>query len=326
MACLGEARTQARENGPGHVDEESLFVLTDCQFEYRGSRYQVDLSRPLDISLPVRFDDKQFSAFGAEPASCRPYQAGSTILSVSEGAGVNCPVFHFSAHLHGTHTECLGHITEEAHILQDCAPHLGPVLASVVSVMPAKASETAESYRPFTAPDDLLITRESLQREVGSDCPEALIIRTFPNDESKKTRDYSQQLPPYLSNQATEFLNQLQVQMLLIDTPSVDRLEDQGVLSNHHLFWGLPEGSSLTNLPSARTNLRSARTNLPSARTDLPSARTNLPSARTARTITEFVFVPNEVPDGLYLLIPNVSNIRSDAAPSRPTLYEVSPI
>jgi hypothetical protein len=77
------------------------------------------------------------------------------------------------------------------------------------------------------------------------------------------------------------------VQHLLIDLPSVDREEDGGALAAHHLFWNVP----------AAPNFQ--------------------------KTITELIYVPNEISDGDYILNLQVSNFANDAAPSRPMLFDL---
>jgi hypothetical protein len=42
---------------------------------------------------------------------------------------------------------------------------------------------------------------------------------------------------------------------------------------------------------------------------------------RYSATITELIYVPDGVEDGLYLLNLQVPNLRTDAVPSRPVLY-----
>jgi len=78
----------------------------------------------------------------------------------------------------------------------------------------------------------------------------------------------------------------LGVKHLLVDIPSVDKEIDGGTLAFHHAFWNVPE-QPITN-----------------------------------RTITELIYVPNEVEDGHYILELQVSNFDNDAAPSRPLLYK----
>lgn len=255
--------------------------------------YLLDLSSGIDISLPVRFDGLSFRAFGAAPASAEPYEAGEQALAVERGAGCNCPVFRFSAHLHGTHTECVGHITREPYLVQKLAASSAWQSALLVSVVP-RPIDGRESYQPELNKEDRLITREALESCIGKVRPEALVIRTLPNDSSKLLRDYEEKMPPFFSNQAMEYISELGVQSLLVDLPSVDRLHDEGMLSNHHIFWGVEQGSHQVSEPSRKT-------------------------------ITELIYVPDDLKDGLYALHLSVSNILSDAAPSRPILYRLEP-
>ena len=43
--------------------------------------------------------------------------------------------------------------------------------------------------------------------------------------------------PAFFSIDAMEFLVNIGVKHLLVDTPSVDRLLDEGHLSSHNIFW-----------------------------------------------------------------------------------------
>ena len=271
--------------------------LTDrVILELADRRIAIDLGQAQDISIPVQFQGESFRAFGADPATSSPYRVGSFQMSVDKGAGCNCHLFSFSAHLHGTHTECVGHISTQEYILQDLVNPRPFTLALVISLDPKPGNQCSESYQPAIQDEDLVLTQESLQdvlQALGSPKDfDALIVRTLPNDPKKKTRDYSSVPPPYFSNEAMSYIKQLGVRHLLVDTPSVDRLKDDGLLSNHHLFWCVEHGSNDVPIPSDKS-------------------------------ITEFVFVPSEWQDGLCLLSLNISNIRSDAAPSRPTLYRM---
>ena len=132
---------------------------------------------------------------------------------------------------------------------------------------------------------DWVINEESL---LGMDLKvEALIIRTKPNDHSKVQRQYSGTNFPYLTIGAMQRIVDAGVQHLLIDLPSVDREEDGGALAAHHLFWNVPSNPNFQ------------------------------------KTITEFIYVPNEIMDGRYILNLQVSNFANDAAPSRPMLFDL---
>jgi len=256
---------------------------------------RIDLSRPIDISIPVVFEGQQFRAFGASPAHSQPYRSGDVVLSTDKGAGCNCPVFHFSAHLHGTHTECVGHISQQNYIVQDLCEPPCFISAVLVSLTPVAGSECRESYQPSIAASDSVLTRQDLVESLEPfQRPfDALVVRTLPNPPNKRYRNYDSFPSSYFSNEAMVYIRDLGVKFLLVDTVSVDRSEDEGRLSNHHIFWEVEQGSHDVQKPSQRT-------------------------------ITEFIYVPAEIQDGEYVLTMNIANIRSDAAPSRPVLYEVN--
>ena len=134
---------------------------------------------------------------------------------------------------------------------------------------------------------DFVITGAQLSKLVGSARPEAIVIRTLGNGTGKLTMNYSNTNPPYLLRDAIEFLNRLGVEHLLIDMPSIDREVDGGRLEAHHAFWDYPG------------------------------------ETRLEKTITEFIYVPNEVPDGTYLLNLQIAPFENDASPSKPVLYKV---
>jgi arylformamidase len=82
------------------------------------------------------------------------------------------------------------------------------------------------------------------------------------------------------------------VRHLLTDLPSVDRLLDEGRLTGHRVFFGMPPGSV--------------------AATDV---------GRPEATITEMIYAPDTLPDGLYALSLQLACWVADAAPSRPVLF-----
>lgn len=255
-----------------------------------GRDYAVRMDRAHDIAIPVRFDDVQLSAFGAPPARMAAYEAGSFVGAVARGGSCNCETYTITPHCNGTHTEGVGHITSDRRAIRDSAPE-GFLPATLVSVMPGAATE---DYEPAPQDGDRMITRAALAATlagVDADFCAAMVIRTLPNGLDKKTRDYGLAMPPYLSHDAMRLLVEMDVKHLLVDMPSVDRLDDGGRLGNHRIFWGVAPGD----------------------RNPPPSEK----------TITELVYVPDTVRDGHYLLNLQVAAFDADAAPSRPVLYEV---
>jgi kynurenine formamidase len=119
-----------------------------------------------------------------------------------------------------------------------------------------------------------------------------LIIRTLPNAESKKSRDYMKDAPSFFSIDAMEYIVSLGVKHLIVDTPSVDRLLDDGHLSAHNIFW---ETKGKEFNPNTKN-----------------------------KTITEMIFASENIKDGSYLLNLQIPAFVSDAAPSRLILYNVN--
>ena len=121
---------------------------------------------------------------------------------------------------------------------------------------------------------------------------QALVIRTLPNDDSKKARNYMEHEPPFFSLEAMKYIVELGVAHLLIDLPSVDRLFDDGNLNAHHIFWNVAAGSHEADSKIA-----------------------------LQKTITEMIYVDHKTDDGSYLLNLQIAPFVSDASPSRPLLY-----
>ncbi len=218
-----------------------------------GTDYRLDFSEAQDISIPVRFGGEGVAAFGTPPARKEAYCAGSFTGDVRKGGSCNCEVYTFSPHLHGTHTECIGHITAERMSACDVVKEAF-MPATVITVTPKTGSW--EVYTPPARETDKMITRSDLEKALAAenDFLTALVVRTLPNDDTKKNRDYSKEAPPFFSNDAMKYIASLGVRHLLVDFPSVDRPDDDGKLSNHRIFWDSPE-KTITEMVYVRKNI-----------------------------------------------------------------------
>lgn len=245
-------------------------------FTYKNKNYQIDTDKPLDISIPVKASTPTVNAWYLDPPEITPVQNEDWIAKVSEGASVNFNMIHFNPHSHGTHTECVGHITPESRNINDSL-HRFFFMAEVISIQPQQQN------------NDMLITRKQLEASIKSQ-PEALVIRTLPNTDTKKYRNYSHTNWPYIAEEAALFLRELAIDHLLIDLPSIDKEKDEGKILAHKAFWNYPE------------------------------------APRTHATITELIYVSFEILDGPYLLNLQTSSFENDAAPSRPVLYEIKEV
>ena len=149
------------------------------------------------------------------------------------------------------------------------------------------------SIGPESIGNDLVITKAQIERALHGKTPKAIVIRTLPNLESKKHKNYSKTNPPYLLQEAAIFIRESGIKHLLIDLPSVDREEDEGRLLAHKAFWNVKDVDNL-----------------------------NI-DARLDCTITEMIFVDDEVKDGHYILNLQIASFENDASPSKPILYKI---
>ena len=192
--------------------------------QHKNNSYEIDLAKPLDISIPIIGGPENVNAWYVKPPRMEPHIDGDFVGSIASGASTNFYDIWFNPHAHGTHTEGVGHIsTEHQSINRNLRQFF--FLAEVITVTPKENG------------DDLVITQKQLQRLIREQRPEALVIRTLPNTVNKLTKHYSHSNPPYILESAMEFIRDLGVEHLLIDLPSVDKEKDDGQLLAHKAFW-----------------------------------------------------------------------------------------
>tara|TARA_R110002012_G_scaffold312248_1_gene522683 strand:+ start:253277 stop:254023 length:747 start_codon:yes stop_codon:yes gene_type:complete len=192
--------------------------------ETNSKKYKIDLSKPLDISIPMRAALNNVNAWYQDPPKIEPVQDGDWIASVVGGADINFNNIFFNPHAHGTHTECVGHITKKVHSVNQNLKQFF-FLAEVITVAPEKHKT------------DFIISKKQIQFALGNKKREAVILRTIPNTNEKLNQQYSNTNPPYLLEEAAIYLREKGVKHLLIDLPSVDKEKDDGQLLAHHAFW-----------------------------------------------------------------------------------------
>ncbi len=269
--------------------------MLDLEFATYGRRWRADVSSPVDLAVTLQFPGPQPRFFASEPARAEPLHAGGFTGRVASGASCNCGVYTLSPHCHGTHTECVGHLTDNAATLAALTP-APPALAVVITVTPEPLGRSAAQPGGRSAATDPVITRAMLAGAAARwarDPWTALVVRTLPNDPGKRYRHYEGPCPaPYFTADAMGWVVERGVTSLVVDLPSLDRADDGGALAAHRVYWGLP-----------------------------PGAVDSLQARRGRALVTELAYVPGHVPDGLYLLELQVPAFATDAAPSRPVLY-----
>lgn len=190
----------------------------------RTKKYSINLNDALDISMPLKGDKSNVNAWYVGAPVIEPHTDGDFVGLVSKGSSVNFKNITFNPHAHGTHTECVGHITEEFVSVNQKLKQFF-FLAEVITIAPEKIG------------DDFVISKKQLQYALGKKKREAVVIRTIPNLEDKIGAQYSNTNPPYLLEEGAVFLREKGVEHLLIDLPSVDKEKDDGKLVSHKAFW-----------------------------------------------------------------------------------------
>jgi arylformamidase len=234
--------------------------------------YTADLSKPLDISIPLREGFENVNCFYAPPVLIEPVVFGDFVGSTQQGGSLNFKNVRLNPHGNGTHTECVGHIAKEIYNLPDYLK-IFHFFSKLVTIIP-----TAEK-------GDRIIYKKQIEAILSLNETNALIIRTFPNDDLKKRTNHSGANPTYIHHEAMAYIVECGVEHLLVDMPSVDREEDGGKLLSHKAFWKFPD------------------------------------EIRKNATITELIYAPNIIKDGFYLLNIQITALELDASPSKPVIY-----
>lgn len=231
----------------------------------------------IDCSIPLEGSPANPRAWYVDAPVIEPVRTAEWTGAVAEGGSVNFRNIFFNPHGHGTHTECLGHITPDVHSVNGVIKKQF-VKALLVTVQPIERLHT-------DGDTDSVVTAAELSDVLENQEFDAILIRTLPNGEDKRSRNYSATNPAYFDAGIVPLLDAAGVKHLLVDTPSVDREKDGGELVFHHAFWGVPD------------------------------------NPRFERTITEMIYVNAGVEDGIYLLNLETAPFVNDATPSRPVIY-----
>jgi kynurenine formamidase len=269
-------------------------------------RYHVntDFSYSLAIALDFQQSENQPCHFSAAPALAKPMQASGFIGDTTQGGSCNVFELSFNPHCNGTHTETINHICHQDSALANSIAtlELPPFIPCVlISVSPIAANETSDRYSPNLKINDTVISRQQLEQLLTpyqDQQLQALVVRTMPNSANKCQAHYSAaNQPAFFTRDAVLYLNERGVEHLILDLPSLDRLNDDGLLTCHHEFWQVDEGAHQLNCTSL-----------------------------VNKTITEMAYINNNIIDGFYFLNLQTPAFVNDAAPSRPLLFQAQQI
>lgn len=265
---------------------------------------------------------KALEAFYLPPPKAEPVKFGEWVGAVDAGASVNCPILTCCPHGNGTHTECVAHALPGTLSIVDLVlrkpgalPSLMPGL--LVTVKPQRMEEAAADMAVYTSAkaEDLAVTGAALAAALSEAQATlklsseqlkaalqggALMVRTLPNGEEKQSATYSGKNPVFFTPLAVQHaLETLGIRHLLVDLPSMDKENDEGLLLAHRAFWGLSPKSKEADAAAAAAV-----------------------ESLSSMTITELCYFSSEsLKDGLYGVSLQVAPVGLDAAPSRPLLH-----
>ena len=265
----------------------------NAEIKVGAKSYFINFKKFTDLSIPLKFNGEQPNTYNVNQASSFAYKDNSFVGDTRLGGQCNFETYTLTPHCNGTHTECIGHITDERISINDSLRDMF-MPATLITLTPSKTNET---YSPSLNSDDLVITKKEIKSKLSSidtSFLDGLIIRTVPNYGDKLKKKYSVNESPFFTIEAMNYIVDLGVKHLLVDFPSVDRLLDEGKLTCHNIFW--------------QTNNK------------------KLNKGTMEKTITEMIFVSDKIADGKYLLNIQIPSFVSDAAPSKPIIFQVNEI
>ncbi len=238
------------------------------------------------IDLSIPLSPDGPKAWYVDPMEISPVMNDQFTGSVALGGGVNFRNISFNPHGHGTHTETVGHIDREIVSINKTLKQFF-FKAELVTIQPEIYDGPEEE---FIKKGDYIITKVQLQEAISHSNINALVVRSLPNGTDKLSKNYSDQNAPYFEPAALTLVREMGIKHFLTDLPSVDRENDGGQLLSHRAFW---HGGRSDDMEC---------------------------------TITEMIFAPDGVDDGMYLLNLQIAAFENDASPSKPILYPLQAI
>ena len=202
--------------------------------KYDNKTYDLEEIQGFDLSFKNKFNGENPTFFNSKPSSLASVKAENFIGDISKGGSCNVNIATLDIHCSGTHTECISHIKDVEYKVVDFCPE-GFIPSKLISVFPEKSINTMDSYHvPLTT--DLVISKELLVQKIKNPI-DSLIIRTLPNSSYKSTQNYDENPAPFFTTEAINYINELSIKHLLVDIPSIDKANDNGLLGNHHSFF-----------------------------------------------------------------------------------------
>tara|TARA_X000000950_G_scaffold289396_1_gene412859 strand:+ start:6895 stop:7662 length:768 start_codon:yes stop_codon:yes gene_type:complete len=205
-----------------------------AEINLNNETFKVNLNNPIDLSLTSKVKNS-FKAWYVNEIKINSIKNDDFIGSVKDGGAVNFREILINPHGNMTHTESVGHISqEEINVNKLLQTH--HFIAQLITIKPQKISINNKKGKKEV---DEIISLNQIKNKILPNI-QALIIRSQKNYDELTNKNYSHTNWPFLAESSAAYIRNKGVQHLLIDQPSIDKEFDEGKLLAHRAFWNYP--------------------------------------------------------------------------------------
>ena len=205
-----------------------------AEINLNNETFKVNLNNPVDLSLTSKVKNS-FKAWYVNEIKINSIKNDDFIGSVKDGGAVNFREILINPHGNMTHTESVGHISqEEINVNKLLQTH--HFIAQLITIKPQKISINNKKGKKEV---DEIISLNQIKNKILPNI-QALIIRSQKNYDELTNKNYSHTNWPFLAESSAAYIRNKGVQHLLIDQPSIDKEFDEGKLLAHRAFWNYP--------------------------------------------------------------------------------------
>ena len=205
-----------------------------AEINLNNETFKVNLNNPIDLSLTSKVKNS-FKAWYIDEIKINSIKNDDFIGSVKDGGAVNFREILINPHGNMTHTESVGHISqEEINVNKLLQTH--HFIAQLITIKPQKISINNKEGKKEV---DEIISLNQIKNKILPNI-QALIIRSQKNYDELTNKNYSHTNWPFLAESSAAYIRNKGVQHLLIDQPSIDKEFDEGKLLAHRAFWNYP--------------------------------------------------------------------------------------
>ena len=205
-----------------------------AEINLNNETFKVNLNNPVDLSLTSKVKNS-FKAWYIDEIKINSIKNDDFIGSVKDGGAVNFREILINPHGNMTHTESVGHISqEEINVNKLLQTH--HFIAQLITIKPQKIYINNKEGKKEV---DEIISLNQIKNKIIPNI-QALIIRSQKNYDELTNKNYSNTNWPFLAESSAAYIRNKGVQHLLIDQPSIDKEFDEGKLLAHRAFWNYP--------------------------------------------------------------------------------------